>query len=75
MEMPCVSPDGKPTSTGMMILRLLKSGALSPIELAAKSGQSLPRVRSGLRELKDAGFVEETEGKYKLSERGVALLK
>lgn len=75
MEMPCVSPDGKPTFTGMIILRLLKSKALSPIELATKSGQSLPRVRSGLRELQNAGFVEETEGKYKLSERGAALVK
>jgi DNA-binding IclR family transcriptional regulator len=63
------------SSTGMMILRLLKSRVLPPVELAAKSGQSLPRVRSGLRELQNAGFVEETEGKYKLSERGVALLK
>jgi predicted transcriptional regulator len=27
-------------------------------------------VRSGLRELKNAGFVEETEDKYRLSKTG-----
>jgi predicted transcriptional regulator len=68
--MPCVSPDGKPTSSGMAVLQSLKNGALSPEEIANKTGQPLFRVRSGLRELKNAGFVEETEGKYVLSEAG-----
>jgi DNA-binding IclR family transcriptional regulator len=66
--MPCVSPDGKPTSSGMATLKALKEGALTPEEVAAKTGQPLFRVRSGLRELKNAGFVEETENKYALSQ-------
>jgi predicted transcriptional regulator len=73
--MPCVSPDGKPTTTGMTTLKALKDAALTPEEVAAKTGQPLFRVRSGLRELKNAGFVEEKAGKYELSEAGKTLLK
>jgi len=68
--MPCVSPDGKPTSSGMATLKALKDSALTPEEIAAKTGQPLFRVRSGLRELKNAGFAEETDGKYTLSKNG-----
>jgi predicted transcriptional regulator len=73
--MPCVSPDGKPTTTGITTLKALKDAALTPEEVTAKTGQPLFRVRSGLRELKNAGFVEEQTGKYSLSETGKALLK
>jgi len=68
--MPCISPDGKPTSTGVTLLKSLKDGALSPEEITSKTGQPLFRVRSGFRELKNAGFVEETGDKYRLSETG-----
>jgi hypothetical protein len=69
-SMPCVSPDGKPTSSGIAVPKSLKDRALSPEEIAAKTGQPLFRVRSGLRELKNAGFVEETVDKYGLSKIG-----
>jgi len=72
--MPCVSPDGKPTSSGMTTLKSLKDETLTPEEVANKTGQPLFRVRSGLRELKNAGFVEETQGKYALSETGKAAI-
>ena len=68
--MPCVSPDGKPTSSGMALLKSLKNETLSPEDVASKTGQPLFRVRSGLRELENAGFVEEAEDKYKLSKTG-----
>jgi predicted transcriptional regulator len=68
--MPCVSPDGKPTSSGMALLKSLKNETLSPDDIANKTGQPLFRVRSGLRELKNAGFVEEAEDKYRLSKTG-----
>lgn len=73
--MPCVSPDGKPTSSGMAMLKSLRNEALSPREIASKTGQPLFRVRSGLRELKSAGFVEEAEGEFTLSENGKVLVK
>jgi predicted transcriptional regulator len=68
--MPCVSPDGKPTTNGMATLKALRNAVLSPEEIAVKTSQPLFRVRSGLRELKSAGLVEETEDKYKLSKTG-----
>jgi predicted transcriptional regulator len=52
------------------MLQSLKNGPSSPEEVANRTGQPLFRVRSGLRELKNAGFVDETEGKYMLSETG-----
>ena len=73
--MPCVSPDGKPTSSGMALLKSLKDGALSSKDIAGKTGQPLFRVRSGLRELKNAGFVEEAEDKYALSKNGKKLVQ
>jgi len=73
--MPCISPDGKPTSSGMTLLKSLKNGVLSPDEIANVTGQPLFRVRSGLRELKKAGFVEEEEGKYRLSKNGEMLVE
>jgi predicted transcriptional regulator len=68
--MPCVSPDGKPTSTGLTTLKSLKDGSLSAEEVASKTGQPLFRVRSGLRELKNSGLVEEANDKYVLSKTG-----
>jgi predicted transcriptional regulator len=73
--MPCVSSDGKPTTSGMALLKSLKDGALSPKDIASKTGQPLFRVRSGLRELKNAGFVEEAEGKHGLSKNGKTLVQ
>jgi predicted transcriptional regulator len=73
--MPCVSPDGKPTTNGMATLKALRNAVLSPEEIAVKTGQPLFRIRSGLRELKSAGLVEETEDKYKLSKMGEAAIQ
>ena len=73
--MPCVSPDGKPTTSGMTTLKALKNAALSPEEIAVKTGQPLFRVRSGVRELKSAGFIEEIEDKYKLSKTGESAIQ
>jgi predicted transcriptional regulator len=58
----------------MALLKSLKEGALSPKDIADKTGQPLFRVRSGLRELKNAGFVEEAEDKYGLSRNGKTLV-
>jgi predicted transcriptional regulator len=54
----------------MATLKSLKDGTLSPEEVAGKTGQPLFRVRSGLRELKNAGLVEEKDDKYVLSKTG-----
>jgi len=54
----------------MVLLESLKNETLSPDDIANKTGHPLFRVRSGLRELKNAGFVEEAEDKYRLSKTG-----
>jgi predicted transcriptional regulator len=72
--MPCISPDGKPTSSGRRLLESLKDKTLMPEEVVNIVGQPLFKVRSSLRELKTAGWVEEAEGKYRLTEQGAKIL-
>ena len=43
-------------------------------EIAKDAGLPLFRVRSGLRELKQAGLVKQKNDKYELSAKGVELL-
>jgi hypothetical protein len=72
--MPCVSPDGKPTSTGMKTLSAINGGATKAPEIAKETSQPMFRVRSGLRELVIAGFLKETDGEYNLSKTGKNVL-
>ncbi len=72
--MACISPDGKPTESGTNMLRALKSGLGSPEEIAKNTGLPLFRVRSGLRELTQAGLASEKNGKHELTEQGANLI-
>jgi hypothetical protein len=67
---PCVNPDGKPSATGVKTLTTVSGGAFTPPQIAAATEQPMFRVRSGLRELVNAGFLTESEGKYQLTETG-----
>jgi DNA-binding IclR family transcriptional regulator len=73
--MACVSPDGKPTESGFKVLRALQAGLKSPEEIAKSTGLPLFRVRSGLRELAQAGLADQKEDSYTLSEKGAELIK
>jgi predicted transcriptional regulator len=73
--MACVSPDGKPTESGTKMLRALRSGQGSHEEIASATGLPLFRVRSGLRELSQAGLVVEKAGKHELTEKGAKLIE
>ena len=73
--MACISADGKPTESGTKMLRALKSGLGSPEEIAENVGLPLFRVRSGLREITQAGLATETSGRYRITEKGVELIK
>jgi predicted transcriptional regulator len=57
------------------MLRALKGGLGSPEEVAGKAGLPLFRVRSGLRELTEAGLAKQKGDKYELSEEGAKLIK
>jgi len=73
--MACISPDGKPTESGAKMLRALQAGLGSPEEVASKAGLPLFRVRSGLRELTEAGLAKQRDDKYELSEEGAEMIK
>ena len=74
IDMPCVSPDGKPTKSGMATLSAIKDGALTAEDVTEKTGQPLFKVRSGLRELAKAGLVEQKDENYKLTPKAEQLL-
>ncbi len=71
--MACISPDGKPTVSGGKMLVALKAGPCSAEEIAKASGLPVFRVRSGLRELEQAGLTDAKGDKYELSPKGKEL--
>jgi len=73
--MACISPDGSPTETGTKMLRALRSGLGSAEEIAQSAGIPLFRVRSGLRELIQAGMVEQNGNEYRITEKGAELIE
>jgi predicted transcriptional regulator len=72
--MACISLDGELTDSGRKILSAAQEASL-PEELAHASSMPLFKVRSSLRELTDAGFMEESEGKYEITSLGKEKLK
>ncbi len=70
ITMPCVSPDGKLTESGITTLKSIKAGASTPIEIANATSRQLFLIRSGLRELAGAGLVEFRQEKYHLTVTG-----
>jgi len=71
--MACISPDGKLTESGTKMLRALKSGLATPEDIAKESQLPLFRVRSGLRDLVQAGIVEQSGERYLLTDKGARL--
>jgi predicted transcriptional regulator len=57
------------------MLRALQAGLKSPEEIAKNTGLPLFRVRSGLRELAQAGLADQKGDKYALSQKGAELIK
>lgn len=72
--MPCISADGKPTESGLATLNAIKTGASTPQEIANITSQPLFRVRSGLRELVNAGFLEIIDEKHRLTPEGQKII-
>jgi hypothetical protein len=56
----------------MATLKALKERRIDSRRSSKQKGQPLFKVRSGLRELKNAGFAEEAADKYVLSKNGTA---
>jgi predicted transcriptional regulator len=56
------------------MLRALKSGLGSAEEIAKDAELPLFRVRSGLRELTQAGLANQKGGKYEIADKGAELI-
>ncbi len=72
--MPCVKPDGTLSTTGRLMLAAVKTDSTEE-DVAATTGMALYRVRSVLRELIEAGFVAEANGRFGQTEQGAAKAK
>lgn len=70
MSQGCVTPDGKLSERALSLLRLLaERGGLRDHEIAEALGRPLFQVRSSLRELTNANFLEKREELYYLTEK------
>ncbi len=67
--MACISPDGTLTESARKMLAAVRNPTTAE-EVAQSTALPLFRVRSGLRELVQAGLVVEREGRYQLTDTG-----
>jgi predicted transcriptional regulator len=67
--MPCILPDGSVTESAKKVLSAAMKEK-NPEEIAKAAGLPLFRVRSSIRELTEAGFIESRNGKYLTTEGG-----
>jgi predicted transcriptional regulator len=67
--MACINVDGTLTTSARRILEATREESTTA-EIAEKVHIPLFRIRSSMRELVDAGFVTERQGKYQLSSMG-----
>lgn len=72
--MACIGASGELTDSARKLLTALDSPA-SPEQIAARTELPLFRVRSGLREMAEAGLVNISDGAYAITERGRSLLE
>ncbi len=72
--MACVSPDGKPTESGRKMLEAAKEPK-TPEIIASEANLPIFRVRSGLRDLVEARYLKEEQGKYQITPEGSNVLK
>ncbi|MDD2777445.1 MAG: hypothetical protein PHS47_00425 [Methanocellales archaeon] len=72
--MACISPDGKPTELGKKLLGAAKDPS-TPEEIASTLILPLFRVRSGLRDLMEVGYLKEEGEKYKITDKGFKSLE
>jgi len=58
INMPCVIPDGKSSETGIVTQKAVQGGADTTEAVQAATGKPLFKIRSGLRDLVKAEFLE-----------------
>jgi predicted transcriptional regulator len=72
--MPCVKPDGSLSTSGRLMLEAVRPGSTAE-DVANVTGMPLYRVRSILRELVDADYVNEEGERFTQTEQGAAKVK
>lgn len=71
--MACVNPDGTVSALARGVLEAIAAGTPTA-DLAAQVGRPLFQIRASLRELVEAGLLEEQDSHYTLTGAGRALL-
>jgi len=72
-KMACINSDGSLTKTAKKVMAVIKS-PLRDFEIAEKIHFPVYLVRSSLRELVEIGLIEDTDGKFSLTELGLTQL-
>ena len=67
--MACIRPDGKLTQSAKIILKILVD-PLTPNELADRSSIPLFQIRASLRELTNAGLLDQDDDRYVITDEG-----
>ena len=68
--MACIRPDGSISETAKALIRMISTTAFSPEEISARLNIPLYLIRSSLREMAEAGLLQEQNGKYLSTEKG-----
>ena len=69
--MACVDPDGTITAVAAKVLSLVEAGA-DERGISAGAGVPVFRVRASLRELTQAGLLEQADGRWSVTAAGRA---
>ena len=67
--MACINADGTISGSAKELLNLI-SNPYTAEEIAVKLNRPLFKVRSSLRELEEAGFVEKSGDNFSITEKG-----
>lgn len=73
--MACVTDSNDINETGRKVLTAIQAEPSKAEDIAKTTDIPLFRVRGGLRELSGAGFIEEKDELYHITDAGAALLK
>jgi predicted transcriptional regulator len=68
--MPCIDDSGNLSDSGKALLSALSKEQLDVKTISSQIGVPLFKVRSSIRELVEAGLIQESNEKYSLTEEG-----
>lgn len=68
--MPCIDDSGNISDSGKALLSALSKEQLDVKSISSQIGVPLFKVRSSIRELVEAGLIQESNEKYNITEEG-----